>query len=398
MRSTAPGPDYGNNYVRNNLGAGVKAASNSFPILGIDFQQGTLKDYYGYNEIYGNNGAEVHNANTSGTIIAERNYWSSDHNVAAPPSDLYGSVDYTPVLGGPPPGIAGKFPSSNTITSAIDFEAAFALEMQDQLQAAADLYFSLLQQDPDADNVGFGVSGLIRCYKGLDRRDDIVSLLDDFVTKYPNTALAVTAQDHSLPYLVNVDRVDDALGRANALLLQHRNAADKEPDYLFRLASLYLHKSRGNAGSDLTNALGFYQQLIHKYPSSDFAFVAQVELEQLGVRGLAKPAAENSNGISEPQTFTLHPNRPNPFNPETEISYSIPSRGHVRLRIYNTLGAEVRTLVDAAKEGGHYRVTWDSRDHEGNTLASGIYLYRVTFTAENDGQAFTRSGKMSLLR
>jgi len=392
MRSAAPGPDYGNNYVRNNVGAGVKAVSNSYPILGIDFQQGTLKDYYGYNEIYGNGGAEIHNGNTSGTIIAERNYWSSDHNVAAIPSDLYGSVDYTPVLGGPPTGIAGKFPSLNTVTSAIDFEAAFALEMQDQLQAAADLYLTLLQQDPNADNVGFGVSGLIRCYKGLDRRSYIVSLLDDFVTKYPNTALAATAQDHSLPYLVNVGRVDDALARAIILLRQNRNVADKEPDYLFRLASLYLFKSQGNVGVDLTNALAFYQELIQKYATSDFAFVASLELEQLGVARLAKPASETAIGFSEPQTFTLYPNHPNPFNPETRIKFYLRSEQHVVLRIYDVSGRLIQKLVDSVYQTGEHFVIWNGKDFNGRVVGSGVYFYELAVGTQN------QRGKMTLIQ
>ncbi len=392
MRSTAPGPDYGNNYIRNNLGAGVRGQSNSFPILGIDFQQGTLKDYYGYNEIYGNGGAEIHNGNTSGTIIAERNYWSSNHDVAAIPSDLYGSVDYTPVLGGPPTGIAGKFPSLNTVASAIDFEGAFALEMQDQLQAAADLYLTLLQQNPNADNVRFGVSGLIRCYKGLDRRSDIVSLLDDFATKYSNTALAATAQDHSLPYLVNVGRVDDALARAIILLRQNRNVADKEADYLFRLASLYLFKSQGNAGIDLTNALAFYQELIQKHATSDFAFFASLELEQLGVAGFSKQASETATVFSEPQAFTLYPNHPNPFNPETRIKFYLKSEQHVVLRIYDVSGRLIQKLVDGVYQAGEHFVIWNGRDFNGQIVGSGVYFYKLAVGEQH------QHGKMTLVQ
>ncbi len=99
-----------------------------------------------------------------------------------------------------------------------------------------------------------------------------------------------------------------------------------------------------------------------------------------------------------PASFYLTPNFPNPFNPETEIQYGIPSKGRVRLRIYNTLGVEVRSLVDAIKEGGQHRIIWDGKDREGYVVASGVYLYRVTFTAEDGGEAYTRSGKMSLLR
>lgn len=322
LRSSSPNPDYGNNIITTNGGAGVNAANNSYPSFGINFQQAGLKDYYGYNEIHDNGGFEIANNNGSGTIMAERNYWSADHNsqVIPPATEFTGSVDYLPVLPDIPT-LAAANNGRSLQKSSIDFEAAFALEMQDEFQAAADLCLTLLQQDPNADNVGFGVSGLIRCYKGLDRRADIVTLLDDLILKFPDTALEASAQDHSLPYLVNVGRVDDALARTVILLRQNRNAADKEPDYLFRLASLYLLKSQGNAGVDLTNALAFYQELIQKYAASDFAFFASLELEQLGVAGFGKPASENATAFSEPQSLRSIPTIRIPSIPKLGSSF-----------------------------------------------------------------------------
>ncbi|MDI3504386.1 MAG: large repetitive protein, partial [Candidatus Cloacimonadota bacterium] len=79
-----------------------------------------------------------------------------------------------------------------------------------------------------------------------------------------------------------------------------------------------------------------------------------------------------------PVTVTaLNPNYPNPFNPETTISYDIKEAGEVRLDIYNLKGQLVRTLVDKAQVPGRYRIVFDSRDNKGNPLSSGIYLYRL---------------------
>ncbi|MBN1995962.1 T9SS type A sorting domain-containing protein [candidate division KSB1 bacterium] len=74
-------------------------------------------------------------------------------------------------------------------------------------------------------------------------------------------------------------------------------------------------------------------------------------------------------------SFDLLPNFPNPFNPETEIRYSIAAGVFTTIRIYNLLGVEVRTLVNAFKQPGFYRVRWDGRDRNGYEVASGIYLY-----------------------
>lgn len=64
---------------------------------------------------------------------------------------------------------------------------------------------------------------------------------------------------------------------------------------------------------------------------------------------------------------------PNPFNPTTNISYSIPRYGLVTLKVYNTLGEEVITLVNEEKPAGTYEVRFD-----GGSLASGVYIYRLT--------------------
>jgi hypothetical protein len=70
-------------------------------------------------------------------------------------------------------------------------------------------------------------------------------------------------------------------------------------------------------------------------------------------------------------------NHPNPFNPATEISFSLPERAQVSLVIYNILGEKVKTLVNQTMEAGNYNVTWDSKDEAGNSVASGIYFYRL---------------------
>ncbi len=80
---------------------------------------------------------------------------------------------------------------------------------------------------------------------------------------------------------------------------------------------------------------------------------------------------ENTN---EPQAFELEQNYPNPFNPVTTIGYKLPFAGKVTLKIYNTLGKEVATLLkDEFKEAGHHVLQFNA-----SSLPSGIYFYRLT--------------------
>lgn len=78
-----------------------------------------------------------------------------------------------------------------------------------------------------------------------------------------------------------------------------------------------------------------------------------------------------------PYQFDLHQNYPNPFNPSTTIEYELSKPSRVTLVIYNSLGQQVRTLVDQPLGVGAHRVQWDGKDDEGNAMPSGVYVYRL---------------------
>ncbi len=75
--------------------------------------------------------------------------------------------------------------------------------------------------------------------------------------------------------------------------------------------------------------------------------------------------------------FALHPNLPNPFNPETVIRYNLAESASVELQIYNVNGQVVRTLVSEHQAAGRHQVAWDGKDERGASVASGTYLYRI---------------------
>lgn len=88
--------------------------------------------------------------------------------------------------------------------------------------------------------------------------------------------------------------------------------------------------------------------------------------------------------VALPKTFTLGQNYPNPFNPTTQIRYNLPAAVTVSLVIYNSLGQEVRKLVDDRQSPGYHIVVWDGRDQSGRPVPSGVYFYRLNagnFTA-----------------
>jgi hypothetical protein len=70
-------------------------------------------------------------------------------------------------------------------------------------------------------------------------------------------------------------------------------------------------------------------------------------------------------------------NYPNPFNPTTTISYTVPTSGDVTLKVYNMKGQVVRTLVNSSVNAGNHTVTWNGTDDNGSAVSSGLYFYKI---------------------
>lgn len=106
----------------------------------------------------------------------------------------------------------------------------------------------------------------------------------------------------------------------------------------------------------------------------------------------SKPNTTFINDILLPQKYILYNNYPNPFNPSTTISFEIPQEEYVLLKIYNSIGELVRTLVQEYKSPGKHNKTWDGKDEFGKSVISGIYFYYLK------AGHFEKSNRMVLIK
>jgi hypothetical protein len=121
--------------------------------------------------------------------------------------------------------------------------------------------------------------------------------------------------------------------------------------------------------------------------SGDTAYAVSFDGSRL-MRFVKGATAVNDKPVSSiPGTYELFQNYPNPFNPNTTIAYTLSQYAIVELKVYDSLGREVKTLIHKVMPPGRHEATFDAAG-----LASGLYHYRLYV----DGQVFTKS--MMLLK
>jgi len=101
---------------------------------------------------------------------------------------------------------------------------------------------------------------------------------------------------------------------------------------------------------------------------------------------------ENGDRPQLPQTYLLKQNYPNPFNPSTFIQFELPRRSSVTMSIYNTLGQQVKLLLNESRSAGVHSVNWDGTDQNSILVPSGVYFYRLV------ADDFVDTRKMVLVR
>ena len=122
------------------------------------------------------------------------------------------------------------------------------------------------------------------------------------------------------------------------------------------------------AGFGTTTEPKSYSYIDSKLETGNYTY----RLKQIDFDGAYEYSNEVNVVVELPTEYSLDQNYPNPFNPSTTIKYSIAEDGFVKLAIYNMLGEEVTTLVNATQKAGKYEVNFNA-----SNLASGVYVYRI---------------------
>jgi len=127
------------------------------------------------------------------------------------------------------------------------------------------------------------------------------------------------------------------------------------------------------SGNGTSTSINYYT-FTDNYSDNSFAGTVTYRLKQFDYDGKSNFSDEINVTVDfSAKEYSLSQNFPNPFNPVTTISFSLPKSGLVSLKVFDNLGREITTLVNEEKEAGKHKVEFDA-----SGLASGVYFYKIT--------------------
>ncbi len=191
-----------------------------------------------------------------------------------------------------------------------------------------------------------------------------------------------------------------ANGNGNIVLRWNRN--DVDPD----LMGYKIYRSRESgfaAGASTYLASTQDTVFVDETALITSGFYYRIAAEDVhgNVGPYTSPLSYGTTGIDEsiPLTLDLHQNFPNPFNPATRISFTLPTHGEVRIEICDLLGRTVRVLVHREMSPGHHMIEWDGKSATGTSMPTGVYICRLSWLdLSNPKPATVRTRKLSLVR
>jgi len=238
-------------------------------------------------------------------------------------------------------------------------------------------YKNVAAVEKDKQIVKAALTKLSYLYKGKEEKDAFTEYLTDLASKNNFQQYLPYIQRFSIWDNVEKSNYENSISVAEAVIKGANSDVDLICEMLYEKGLIYKYYIKNQ-----TRAEEMFGDVIANYPKHILAkFASQesgIELkEQFGIK-----TTESAESVS----YSLD-NYPNPFNPTTTISYSLPQAGHVILKVYDLLGREAAELVNGVKEKGKHTVTFNA-----SKLSSGFYIYTIKV---ND---FNASKKMLLTK
>jgi len=367
--------DYGgaepvNNIITNNGGYGVNIGYNSTPDLGTYFADSKGWTHGGYNTFHSSaNGLDIKSYNSS-RIYAQMNWWETQ--------EIIGNVWTIPEADDEP------MPRSLSPDFPIDsLQLALTLTADSLYADALLVYGQLLNDYPNHQEAELVVGKIMDTYRTANHSQEqyndseLITELESIYTNLNTSLAGLSAYDHSIAIQGMNGHIIDAIVRCDEMIDLYENT---DTTYTENIA--YVMYEQGQLLESLPDSLNgqgkllalpapeeVYQQILNDYPNSQAAELVRM--------GRIESEDNFENGLI-PESFTMYPAYPNPFNPVTTIKYDLPQDSEINFTVYNIMGQEVKKLTDGIKPAGVNTIRWNGTNRHNETVSSGMYLVRLT--------------------
>jgi tetratricopeptide (TPR) repeat protein len=225
--------------------------------------------------------------------------------------------------------------------------------------------------NPDSLLAKIALLNSTRCYRRIDdlRGGKDLSNMKSFILDVKGSekylALKPQAERLMVDYYKAMGDFTIAVATADSLLGKYKGDEDYTCDIMYAKGLILAHNL-----NQPDKAAESFSQIMQQYPKNGLSRLAENELRIMG-KEVDKQIGKNTPGSVA--GFALLENYPNPFNPTTNITFTLPQKSNVKLVVYDVLGKEVATLANSNYEAGKYSFTFN-----GSNLASGMYFYTLT--------------------
>lgn len=257
---------------------------------------------------------------------------------------------------------------TNAFKEKTDFnEEAFSIDYEKVIED----FKEFIRNNPDSPLAKIALIASAKSYRRIDDirgKNDFAGMkifLTDIIENKEYSSLKPQAERLMIDYYRLTKDFTGALKTADNLIENYKEVPDYVCGVLYAKGLILAYDL-----NQPDKAAESFSYILQQYRKNSLASLAENELRILG-----KEVGKQTSGEAEIVGNEIELNNyPNPFNPSTTISYSLPEAGNVQIKIFDVLGREVAKLVDETKNAGKHTIIWN-----GSNNASGIYFYTITF-------------------